>query len=198
MIDRTTILEESRDLLIRDGFSNLSMRKIAQRLGVSATALYSHFESKDDLLLSLIDTSVETLIEILNEAASQSSDAIDRLRKIAQAYVHFGLDRSQEYEIIFAVRPEQMPRYPKEKFRRVRSAYELLADTIRQGNEEGILDENEPELAAYAIWAELHGVISVILNQRLDAKIPTGRFVSFAIDHVVDGFVSRRSTLQDP
>lgn len=193
MIDRKTILDESRDLLIRDGFSNLSMRKIAQRLGVSATALYSHFENKDDILLNLIESSVDTLLEVLNEAAAKGTDAIDQLHRISRAYVHFGLDRSQEYEIIFAVRPEEMPRYPKESFRKARVAYDLLADVIRRGNKQGIIEEDEPEMAAYAIWAELHGVISVILNQRLDAKVPTSRFVEFAIEHVVDGFVSRRS-----
>jgi len=189
---RETILEKSRQILIKEGFGNLSMRKIASALDVSATALYSHFKGKDDLLVALIEESVEMLLGQLAHAAERETDAISRLKQMALAYVQFGLERPQEYEIMFVVRSEEMPRYPKEKFRKVRSAYSMLADTIREGHLTGMIEEPEPELAAYSIWAQLHGVVSVILNQRLDAKVSREEFVEHSVDHIIDGFVVRR------
>lgn len=192
MLLRETILEKSRQILIKEGFGNLSMRKIASALDVSATALYSHFKGKDDLLVALIEESVEMLLGQLAHAAERETDAISRLKQMALAYVQFGLKRPQEYEIMFVVRSEEMPRYPKEKFRKVRSAYSMLADTIREGHLTGMIEEPEPELAAYSIWAQLHGVVSVILNQRLDAKVSREEFVEHSVDHIIDGFVVRR------
>lgn len=192
MLLRETILEKSRQILIKEGFGNLSMRKIASALDVSATALYSHFKGKDDLLVALIEESVEMLLGQLAHAAERETDAISRLKQMALAYVQFGLERPQEYEIMFVVRSEEMPRYPKEKFRKVRSAYSMLADTIREGHLTGMIEEPEPELAAYSIWAQLHGVVSVILNQRLDAKVSREEFVEHSVDHIIDGFVVRR------
>jgi len=189
---RETILEKSRQILIKEGFGNLSMRKIASALDVSATALYSHFKGKDDLLVALIEESVEILLGQLANAVERETDAISRLKQMALAYVQFGLKRPQEYEIMFVVRSEEMPRYPKEKFRKVRSAYSMLADTIREGHLTGMIEEPEPELAAYSIWAQLHGVVSVILNQRLDAKVSREEFVEHSVDHIIDGFVVRR------
>lgn len=191
VVQRQAILEQSRELLIREGFANLSMRRIASRLGLSATALYRHFQGKDDLLLALIEQSVDRLMYELNVAASGTEDAADRLRAICERYVRFALDRPQEYEIMFLVRPEEMPRYPKEKFRRVREAYDLLAEAIRRGVRQGTLAEEEPDLAAYAIWAQMHGVVSVILTQRLDRRVPRERFVAHSLEHILSGYVQQ-------
>ena len=192
MLLRETILEKSREILIKEGFGQLSMRKIASSLNVSATALYGHFKGKDDLLVALIEESVEMLLSELTHAAERETDAISRLKQAALAYVQFGLEHPQEYEIMFVVRSEEMPRYPKEKFRKVRTAYTMLAETIKEGHLTGLIEEPKPELAAYSIWAQLHGVVSVILNQRLDVKISREEFVEHSVDHIIDGFVVRR------
>lgn len=192
MLFRETILEKSREILIEEGFSQLSMRKIASSLDVSATALYSHFKGKDDLVVALIEESVNMLLLELHRATEAYTDAITRLKEASRAYVQFGLEHPQEYEIMFVVRSEEMPRYPKEKFRKVRTAYSMLADMIREGHVTGLIEEPDPELAAYSIWAQLHGVVSVILNQRLDIKISRQEFIEHSIEHIIDGFVVRR------
>ena len=48
---RRSILVTSRELLVREGYSSLSMRKIARSIGYSATSIYLHFKSKDQLYM---------------------------------------------------------------------------------------------------------------------------------------------------
>jgi AcrR family transcriptional regulator len=182
---RERILTHSRDILIKEGLAGLSMRRIASGLEVSATAIYGHFSGKDELLLTLIEESVNMLTDRLREVAESQADPLDKLRGMAEAYVDFGLARPQEYEIMFAIRPEEMPRYPKEKFREVRAAYDLIAQAIREAVVMRMLEEDEPDLAAYSIWAQLHGVVSVILNRRLDNRIDRDAFKMHAIDRII-------------
>ena len=190
---RKEILDVSKELLIRDGFSKLSMRNIAKRANVTATSIYLHFENKEHLLLSLIEESIEHLKEHLIEQIDSSKGLITQLEDLARAYIQFALEHPQEYEIIYMVRPEEMPKYPKEKFKKIRSAYELLAEIIEKGNKEEIIDVESPTISAYTLRAQLHGVVSVILNQRLDTRIPRKKFIDRAIEHILQGFISQKT-----
>ncbi len=190
---RKEILEVSKEILIKDGFGKMSMRKIAGRCGVSATSIYLHFKNKDDLLLALIEESIENLKQALMEVLDPAKSMIDQLEVLARTYISYALEHPQEYEVIYMVRPEEMPKYPKEKFRDVRSAYELLADIIRKGKREESLDVESSLISAYTLWAQLHGVVSVILNKRLDTRIPQDQFIEQAIDHIIKGFVIQKT-----
>jgi AcrR family transcriptional regulator len=190
---REDILEVSRNLLVKDGFGKMSMRKIAKRAGVSATSIYLHFQNKDELLLALIESSIAKLASALEENLTDSDDSITKLEKMAQSFVDFALENPQEYEIIYMVRPEEMPKFPKEKFQQIRKIYELLAGIISEGKRTGSLKVDDPLMSAYMIWAQLHGVASVIISRRLDTRIPNEEFVSQAVDHIIQGFISQKT-----
>ncbi|MDZ7807886.1 MAG: TetR/AcrR family transcriptional regulator [Gracilimonas sp.] len=188
---RDQILEISRSMLYKDGYKSLSMRKIAKKAGVSATSIYLYFENKDHLLHTLIEESVEDLSRYIEEKALPVGNSIDRLKVIIHGYAEFGLKYPEKYEIIYKVRPDSMARYPKEKFRKARRAYELLVKTIEESVEKGQMDVEKPLLVAYSIWAQLHGIVSVVLNGRLDSRINKEQFIEDSIDHVIQGFLVR-------
>lgn len=188
---REKILDTSRHLLYNDGHTSLSMRGIAKKVGVSATSIYLHFDNKDHLLHTLIEESVEVLSVSIEERVNHNSDVISQFEAIIQGYVDFALSHPEKYQIIYMVRSEAMARYPKEKFRKARRCYELLVRVIEAGVREGVMEEDEPLTAAYSIWAQLHGVISVVLNQRLDSRINKEHFIEKSIQHIVEGFLVR-------
>lgn len=190
---REVILEVSKEILIKDGFSKMSMRRIAKQANVSATSIYLHFKNKDDLLLTLIEESIEHLKSELLEVLDSSADLITQLEMIARRYVDYALQNPQEYEIIYMVRPEEMPKYPKEKFMDVRSAYELIGEIIREGTRKDIIEVEDSLISAYTLWAQIHGVVSVIINKRLDTRIPQEQFIDQAIEHIVKGFIIQKT-----
>lgn len=187
------ILEVSKELLLKDGFSKMSMRKIANKADVSATSIYLYYKNKDDLLLALIEGSIDKLNSVLRNALSADADPVDQLELMAEAYIRYALDNPQEYEIIYMVRPEEMPKYPKEKFQQIRKTYELLSGIIRDGKEKGLLDVDDPLLSAYTLWAQIHGVVSVILSRRLDTRVPEEMFLEYAIDQIIQGFIIQKT-----
>lgn len=192
---RNRILEISRDLLFKEGYKALSMRKIAKQANVTATSIYLYFENKDHLLHTLIDESVEELSRFIEEHALTKTDTIERFEAIIKAYVEFGINYPEKYEVIYMVRPEAMARYPKEKFRKARRCYELLVETIEEGVSKNMMDVTRPVTAAYSIWAQVHGIVSVVLNKRLDSRINREQFIKDSTEHVIQGFLIRASVL---
>mgnify|MGYP006295044155 CR=1 FL=1 len=187
------ILEQSKMMLLEQGFKSLSMRKIARETGVTATSIYLHFESKDHLLHTLMEQSIEHLSRSLEEAADGTNQPVDKIECIVRAYVQFAFDHPMEYQVSYLVRTEEMARYPKEKFRKARRGYELLATVIEHGVKQGDLEVDNPLIAAYSIWAQLHGITTVVMNNRLDTRIQTKEFINSSIDHILQGFLLRTS-----
>lgn len=188
---RDQILQISRHLLFEEGYKSLSMRKIAKKADVSATSIYLYFENKDHLLHTLIEESVEDLSQHIEAQALHKTDSIERFKAIINGYVEFAMQYPEKYEIIYKVRSDAMARYPKEKFRKARRCYELLVKTIEEAISKGLMHVDEPVVAAYSIWAQLHGIVNVVLNQRLDSRINKNKFITESIEYVVQGFLYR-------
>lgn len=182
------ILDVARLLLSKEGYRNFSLRKVARDVGVSATSVYLYFESKDHLVHTLMEESIDHLNRELKEVAGRQLEPIQKLEALAHQYVHFALQHSKEYHIIYMVGSDEMARYPKEKFRKARQGYEIVTQTIKEGVDRGLLDETQPRIAAYTFWAQLHGIMSVVLSKRLDNRIDQDEFIKQAIDHIVYGF----------
>lgn len=190
---REEILDVSKELLIKNGFGNISMRKIAKRLDVTATSIYLYFKNKDELLLSLIEESINDLNRSLKNSLVDGDDPVEQFESIINAYIGYALNHPQEYEIIYMVRAEEMPKYPKEKFEQIRDTYEILEKVIREGKEKELFEVDNPLISAYSIWAQTHGIVSVVLNKRLDTRIPTQQFINQAVEHLVQGFLVQKT-----
>lgn len=191
---REKILDTSRQFLFNEGYSSLSMRKIAKQVGASATSIYLYFENKDHLVHTLIEESVEELSVAIEQGAAKHHSTIDKFEAIIRAHVDFAFNNPEKYQVIYMVQSSKMSRYPKEKFRKARRGYALLESVIHDGIKEGLMELDEPMIAAYSIWAQLHGVISVVLNQRLDSRIERDKFIDESLEHIVQGFLIRTTT----
>ena len=107
---RAKILDAARELFVAHGVEAVSMRKVAEKIGYTATTLYNHFEDKDGLIRALCDTDFGTLHESFGQIG-RIADPIDRLRKLGQAYIEFALRYPGHYRFMFMTphphRPEE-------------------------------------------------------------------------------------------
>ena len=185
---RRQILDTARHLLVREGYQNLSMRKIADAIGYSATSIYLYFDSKDALLHALIHEGMMRLHEKLDRTATQhADDPVGRLQALCRCFINFGLENPEYYEIMFQLRPERMERYPPEKYRQARSNLDFFGRALEKGEEEGIFEIEDAKVTASTIWASLHGTVSLLLAERVDVSIGRETFIETAIRHAIQG-----------
>jgi AcrR family transcriptional regulator len=187
---RRRILDTTRHLLISEGYTGLSMRKIARAVGFSATSLYLYFENKDALFHALIDEGMAQLYVAMEAAAARHpGDPERRLRALCEAYVAFGLDHPETYEIMFVLHPTKTARYPVDDYRRARRSLDLIGEALAEGAAPGA--RAEPRLSASVAWAMLHGIVALLLARRLDAGIAPEAFIDVAIQHTLRGLALR-------
>lgn len=223
---RALILDTARNLLTTKGYHHLSMRRIAGQIGYSATSIYLHFDNRDQLVHALIDQGVDRLYERLSGVVSgedageragpqagehaerQAGDSqtvssagnrtIDRLLRLCRAYVHFGLENPEYYEIMYILHPEYMARYPADKYRKARRNLMILADALEEGMESGLFEPSDPLTAATVVWAQLHGTVSLLNSRRVDRRVDEEQLIDEACRRIIRGFHSARERPESP
>ncbi len=188
---RRVILDSTRHLLVRDGYQSVSMRKIARAIGYSATSIYLHFENKDALIHALIEEGMDQLLEALKAVeATHPTDPIACLQALCRAFVDFGLENPEYYEIMFMLHPERMERYPAEKYRRARRNLDVIAATLADGVAQGLMEVEDVRVATSTIWGALHGAVSLQLARRVDVRIDSAAFVEATIAQTIRGVLA--------
>ena len=175
------ILEEARRVLLSEGYTSLSMRKIAAAVGCTATSIYLHYAGKDDLIHALIDEGMERLHEELQEALVGGGTTRVRLERLCRGYVEFGLENPEFYEVMFMLHPSHMERFPVERYRRARRNLDLFTAILREAAGPGAKGDGSLETAI--LWTSLHGTISLLIASRIDASIERADLIDGAVAH---------------
>lgn len=186
---RDAILDAARDLLLETGYAGISMRKVADRIGYSATSIYLYFRNKDALFHALIDDGMARMHASIIEARQRADEPLDRLRAMCAAYVRFGLENPAYYEVMFTLHPRHMTRYPMDKYRAARRNLDLFADELATAAACGQARPSDPNTTASVVWAALHGTVTLVLAQRLDARLDPDAFLDAALEHVLRGLL---------
>src|SRR5688572_10720436 len=97
---RTKILDAARELFVQEGYEAVTMRRIAERIEYSPTAIYLHFKDKDSLLRELCEADFLKLAEEL-VARELPEDPVARLRGAALGYVEFARRYPNHYRLMF-------------------------------------------------------------------------------------------------
>ena len=180
------ILDTTRRLLVREGYANLSMRKIAGEINYSATSIYLHFKNKDALFHALIDEGMNMLLSRQEAIALRfKTQVTDRLRALCHGYINFGIEAPEYYEIMFLQHPTLSDRFPVESFRRARKNLLLVRNTLDEGVQTGRFQVADTNAATNVIWASLHGAVSILLAKRLDVHVDPNQFINDVVDQVL-------------
>ena len=180
---RRRILDEARHVLVAEGVSALSMRRVAAEVGVSATSIYLYYKDKNALIHALIAEGMELLGESLREALTAGTSSADlpvkRIEAMCRKYLEFAQAHPEYYEIMFLLRPQLMERYPRRMYRVARKNLGLAVRELAAAD--GLPASDEHRLRASVMWSTLHGAVSLLLASRFDAALPRERLMDEAL-----------------
>jgi AcrR family transcriptional regulator len=158
---RAEILESACELYVQDGLEGFSMRKLAKRLGVTAPALYRHFDSREKLVIEVLGEAYRLFAEYLYRAL-QGATPGQRLELARAEYLDFALEHPRMYEALY-VSPDLVGVATgcEEIHDRGCSIGQFWVDRVRECIEDGILRPGIPQDIATTMWAHSHGLLSL-------------------------------------
>ncbi|GLQ48483.1 TetR family transcriptional regulator [Dyella lipolytica] len=154
------ILRAAHRLFDREGADAVTMRRVADAVGITPMAIYRHFPNREALLKRLSDDSFNTVAHEW-EAHSRSPDVLQRLMALGEPYLDYALAHPHLFDHAFSVRRDDARRYP-EDFRARRSpTFNVGLDAVIEGMAQGVLKQDDPYDVMMTLWAQQHGLIAL-------------------------------------
>src|SRR5687768_13073839 len=165
---RDAILTAARDLFVSEGYLNVSMRKIAERIEYSPAALYSYFPSKDDIFFALAEEGFQRLAGDIQTALGGIGDPLERLRRGLSAFYDFSKVNPEYFALMFIDRsvPSLSQDFQRfEFFQQTTARAEAdIAACVERGEFAAGLN---PAAALHVLWVGMLRAATIGLTQRL-------------------------------
>lgn len=172
---RDEILDATTDLLKETGHAKaVSIRAVAQRVGVTPPSIYLHFVDKDALLDAVCARYFERLDRVMQQVTVDQPSTIDRLRAQGMAYVRFALQTPELYRI--ALMGEPMPGSDVDVTLNS-AAFVHLRDSVRALIDEGVYPDGDATVMGLELVAVAHGVVALLIAR---PYLPLGDAEEFA------------------
>ncbi len=162
---RAEILAAAERIFVEHGYEGATIRKIADEVGLSSTALYMHFAEKGEILHEICRDAFQALITANATISDRPSDPVARLRAMLEAYVDFGFTNPNAYRLAYMTRPVELRDGAQSAARELghdlfRSFEMAVEDAEAAGRLRGCARET-----AQALWAGAHGVVSLMITK---------------------------------
>ena len=166
---RADILAAAGRLLAEHGDENaVSIRMIADAVGVTPPSIYLHFPDKDALIEAVCEERFVAFDEALEKAASTAANPLEAMRARGRAYVRFALDNPEHYRVLFMTKHERVMT-PEEFLAPDASAgaraFSHVVEAVSVAAEAGYIVAPDPLLTAIHCWSQFHGIASLLISE---------------------------------
>jgi AcrR family transcriptional regulator len=160
-------LAAAERLLIETGDEQaVSIRAVADAVGVTPPAIYLHFADKRELIFEVCAASFAELDRLSEEAAARSSVPTESLRLRGRAYVQFGIDHPEQYRVLFMRRPAATSEVFDDERLRTAACFDHLVDAVQACVDAGALQAKaDAFIVAVELWAVVHGITSLLISK---------------------------------
>jgi AcrR family transcriptional regulator len=162
---REALIHEACQQIEQEGAIALNLSKLAQKIGVSQPAVYRHFPNKQALAIIVAQRGFEQLAEALQKTTQGvESDSFDGIRAIAKAYVEFALNHSEMARLMFSMK-ERTTEPALQNASKVAAV--PLFRIVEAAKRDDSLRNNDVEQAVRIIWAAIHGLAMLLMDEQI-------------------------------
>ena len=172
---RRAILDAATHLIVTQGYANLSIRKIAERIEHAPSTIYLYFRDKVSILAAICEEVFGELTAQLEVIHQTETDALAGLRGGLLCYINFGLNHPQHYLVVFNTPyPEELDGSPDHHgpMQAGLRCFDSLCRAVRKGMDAGKLQSADVNMVSQAVWTAIHGLTSTLIVMGGDCHFP--------------------------
>ncbi len=155
---RQQIRDVALDMFAREGYANVSLRHIGERIGVHAGSLYNHLESKQSLLFELLEDHLEELIHTVRHRLLQADGSIAKLKIFVDTHIEFQVDQ-RPYALLTNLELRSLEPRHRQEIRELLEDYRnCLGEILEAGKRAGLFQIEHSDIAVRGVLGMLSSV----------------------------------------
>lgn len=188
---RAEILCAAQKIFVECGYEGATIRRIADEVGVSSTALYMHFRDKSEILVEICGDAFSQLIASNAELAARDMDPVQRVREMLEAYVRFGFANPNAYQLVFSPSTAEIPLDKQAVLGELgQRCYALFSGAVAKIKDAGRLKTDDVHAAAQVLWTAPHGLVSLMIIRPTFEWVERDALVKLMLDGIFEGLVT--------
>lgn len=162
---RDALCDAAERAFAEHGVAGVSMRQLADALGVSRMTPYRYFPDKAAIVAAVRARGFARMADAMEAVAAATPEPAARLRRLGQAYLAFATEHPDRYRLMHEIAQEDEGRYP-DLVQQIRRSQQPLLDACRAAVDAGIV-VGDPVDVMHVLWAGLHGLNALSLADKL-------------------------------
>lgn len=183
---RETLIDVAIDILTTQHASEIKMREIGRRAGVSPSAAYRHFSDKSALLAAIAERGFNELADHLEQIRQTDYDSLGiQLEQIGKAYIIYAIEHAAQYRLMYgndAVRQDEHPALANAARQMSRQVYQM----VKVCQEDGLVKGETPRQIMQTIWSATHGAAMLVIDGFITVD-DVDQFAMSIVNHVSYG-----------
>lgn len=163
---RSTLLDAASTMLREGGIEGLSLRKLADRVGVSRTAPYHHFKDKNELLCAIAEVGFKRWQSDARQIFQQTEVSTrEKYRQFFQGYIAYAADNPEMYDLMFGRTIWKQNSATSDLRDAAYPSFQLQVKMTKQWQEQGLMPQGEDTLRlAQVTWGTMHGIARLLID----------------------------------
>jgi len=178
------IIKTAEAMLVKEGASGVSARKIATKIGYTPGSIYIFFSSIDELILRINANTLSEIHTAISKAISSSKGNKNAIENIAHAYMDYARRNPKRWRAIYELSYSENQQLPKWYSETVEAIFKDLDEVLYRYT--GC--HKEARIQSQVLWASVHGIASLALTQKLSTV--KGGSTSAILDSFLAGFIA--------
>src|SRR5262245_53859425 len=181
------ILAATRQLFATKGEHAVTMRAVAKRVGITATAIYRHYRDKDALLEEMAREGFNTLAERCLRVRQATSDPVVQLRRMLAACIQFSLEQPEVVWSMFRARRRRARRFPEDFRKDPGPVFGLAMQQVAACMDGGRFRRDDVLETTFLLWAQVQGLMGLYRAGRVGSEAQFRNVAKRSLDRLVDG-----------
>jgi len=181
------ILAAAKEILVRKGEHAVTMRAVAERVGVTATAIYRHYRDKAELLEEIASKGFEALAERCRKVRETTNDPVLQLRRMLAECIRFNLEQPEAVGSMFRARRKKARRFPEDFRKDPGPVFGLAMQQVSDCMDAGRIRRDDLLETTFLLWAHVQGLMALYRAGRVGSEADFRRIALRSLERLVDG-----------
>ena len=160
------ILDTATKLFLEKGVDKTSMRNIADAIEYSPGTIYLYFKDKSELFDAMHAKGFDLFFQYLSKVMVVENP-MDRLEQLGIQYLKFMIENTAYYDMMFILRTPMQSKRNEIEWNPGDRSHQILTSTVADCKRAGYFRGQNPEVVSFMIWAQMHGLASMFIRERM-------------------------------
>jgi AcrR family transcriptional regulator len=186
---RSEILAAAERIFLNGGYEGATIRRIADEVGVSPTALYMHFPDKHAMLLEIGAEALERVLADGERICAEPGDPAQKVKAVLRAHMAFALKNKTAYQVVFCEGARAIARNSSRTRELCSRYYRTLSTLVDELARAGRLKKGSVHGVSQTLWTGSHGLVSYLITNPGFGFVEVDELMDLMADGLVGGLV---------